>query len=588
MSCKHFAAHCAALFACFSLLSAPDASAQTTVRVNLSISSSEANADSYRPKISADGRWVVYSSNASNLVSSDTNNQTDIFLTEIGTNITRRVNVSSNGDQAVGGGSYSPVVSGNGRYVAFESLATNLVSGDTNANFDIFVRDTVLNTTERVSVGVGGAQSNGSSEYPVITRDGRSVAFESGASNLVSGDANTSFDVFLYDRLLKKTTRVSVSSGGTQGTADSYNSAISPDGRWVAFASDTSNLVANDTNSATDVFLRDTVAGTTVRISVASNGAQGDNNSGGSGIFVSDNGQFVAFDSEATTLISGDINAVQDVFVRDLGAGTTSLVSVSSNGADIDNTVYANAISGDGRYVLFSSRASNLVSGDNNGVDDCFLRDRQTNTTLRVSLGTNAVQGNDASSYCDMTPDANAVAFVSYAGNLLGGQDTLDFSDVFVRAPLQTTATLSGTLALQGIVPFAPDQLITFTFHQAAGDTVRTAAVSPNGAFVVNGVPRDVYTLLIKGGSYLAKKVTVDLTSGNVTLPNPIPLKTGDANSDNFSDVADLLLIIAAYNKTLGEGGYNVFADFNLDGVNDVSDLLAQIGNYNQQGDTLP
>ncbi len=585
---KQFAAATATLFACVSLIAVRPTFAQTTTRVNVGQGNAQSNNATFRPKISADGRYVVYASDASNLVTGDTNATTDIFITEVATRTTRCVSVSSAGAQATGGGSYSPTVSGDGRYVAFESGATNLIAGDTNGKFDIFVRDTVLNKTERVSVGIGGAESNGDSEFPVISRDGRYIAFESSASNLVTGDTNNVLDIFLYDRLLKKTTRVSVASDGTQSNADSLNSAISSNGRFVAYASNASNLVAGDTNFNPDVFIRDTVANTTTRVSVSSSGAEGDDASGSTGIFLSDNGQFVAFDSYATTLVMNDTNLNQDVFIRDTVAGTTTRVSVASDGTQADDIAYADGISGDGRYVLFDSPATNLVSGDTNLSIDCFLRDRQSNTTARVSLSNTNAQGNDESSYCDMTSDANSVAFFSFATNLVTG-DTNGFSDIFVRVPLQTTAEVRGTLTLQNIDPAAPDQLITFTFHPTTGsDIVRTAAVSPNGAFTVNGLPRDTYTLLIKGGSYLAAKTAVNASAGNVTLPNPILLKAGDVNGDNFVDIQDLLLVIASYNKTVSDPGYSVMADFNLDGFNDISDLLALIANYNQQGDTLP
>jgi Tol biopolymer transport system component len=229
-------------------------------------------------------------------------------------------------------------------------------------------------TTERVSVGTGGTQANGFSIGPAISADGRFVAFESGATNLVPGDTNDAFGVFVRDRQAGQTTRVSVGVGGAAVRNESNNPAISADGRFVAFQSGASNLVPGDTNQTIDIFVRDRQAGRTTRVSVGSGGAQG--NSGSFVPALSADGRFVAFGSEASNLVPGDTNGVADVFVRNRKLGTTRRVNVGPGGVQANGASFLAeaAISAGGRFVAFESGASNLVPGDTNGVADVFIR----------------------------------------------------------------------------------------------------------------------------------------------------------------------------------------------------------------------
>ncbi|MEO5899704.1 MAG: hypothetical protein ABIR68_06180, partial [Ilumatobacteraceae bacterium] len=215
--------------------------------------------DSIAPAISADGRYVAFESFANNLVPSDTNGVGDIFVHDLQTDTTRRVSVDSAGQQALGGESIAPSISADGRFVVFHSSATNLVSGDTNGKFDVFVRDTVANTTARVSVATGGAEGDNNSTFAHISGNGRFVTFFSSATNLVPGDTNALFDVFVRDLLAATTTRISVTSAGGQATGGlgSQLPSISADGRFVAYESTTVNLVPGDTNGKSDVFLHD-------------------------------------------------------------------------------------------------------------------------------------------------------------------------------------------------------------------------------------------------------------------------------------------------------------------------------------------
>jgi Tol biopolymer transport system component len=407
--------------------------------VSVASDGTQGNGASALPSISADGRYVAFLSGASNLVPGDTNGVDDVFVHDRLTGQTTRVSVASDGTEG-NGHSESPSISADGRYVAFASYASNLVPGDTNGVMDVFVHDRLTGQTTRVSVASDGTQGNGESRYPSISADGRYVAFMSYASNLVPGDTNGVMDVFVHDRLTGQTTRVSVASDGTQGNGDSVSPSISADGRYVAFMSYAYNLVPGDTNGKADVFVHDRLTGQTTRVSVASDGTQGNDGSGGASI--SANGRYVAFVSGASNLVPGDTNGVDDVFVHDRLTGQTTRVSVASDGTQGNGDSWWPSISADGRYVAFMSWASNLVPGDTNGTWDVFVHDRLTGQTTRVSVASDGTEGNSDSIYPSISADGRYVAFQSWASNLIP-RDTNGAWDVFVvvrrrrRRPVQ-------------------------------------------------------------------------------------------------------------------------------------------------------
>ena len=405
-----------------------------TDRMSVNSSGAQGNGLSYFSSISADGRHVAFQSSASNLVVGDTNGVVDVFVRDLLTGTTERISVDSSGAQG-NADSFWPSISADGRYVAFWSNASNLVPGDTNGVEDVFVRDRQAGTTERVSVDSSGAQGNNHSYFCSISADGRAIAFMSLASNLVAGDGNGTWDVYVRDRQTATTERVSVDSNGNGGNSDSGGPSISADGRYVAFHSASTNLVAGDTNGHYDVFLRDRQSGTTERVSVDSSGAQGDSDSYHSSI--SADGEHVAFESYATNLVAGDTNARGDVFRRNLESATTELVSVDSGGVQgNDHSGYDgwSSLSSDGRYVAFESFATNLVSGDTNGIGDVFVRDCLSGTTERVSVDSAGMQANDQSGQfgISISTDGRFVTFESVATNLVGG-DTNGTRDVFVH-----------------------------------------------------------------------------------------------------------------------------------------------------------
>ena len=410
-------------------LSASSLQAQTTTRVSLDSGGVQGNIESHDPSISADGRYVAFMSYATNLVAGDTNGQRDIFVRDRQSGTTERVSVDSSGVQA-NGFSELPALSADGRFVAFASSASNLVANDTNANIDVFLRDRLLGTTERISLDSNGVQGNGDAYQQIaISADGQLVAFASFASNLVSGDTNATVDVFLRDRALGTTTRISTEAGGGQGNSGSSGPALSADGRFVAFESAANNLVAGDTNNVVDIFVRDRQLGTLVRVSVDSNGLQGTLNSYGSAL--SADGHFAAFNSRAA-LVAGHTPGFYDIYVRDLQNSTTELASVTSAGAQTDGDSVLPSLSADGRYVAFRSSASNIVSADTNFRWDIFLRDRQNGTNERLSVSTAGFQTGADSDIPSISSDGRFIAFHSDGSDLVAG-DTNNQMDIFLR-----------------------------------------------------------------------------------------------------------------------------------------------------------
>jgi len=354
---------------------------------------------------------------------------------------TARMSVDSNGIEGDSGG-HAPALSADGRFVAFESLATNLVPGDTNGVSDIFVHDRVTGATVRVSVDSAGNEADNTSTGATISGDGRFVAFQSVASKLVLHDTNGKYDVFVHDRdpdgngVFDEgngvTTRVSVDSNGVQGDGQSFNAAISADGTRVAFQSSSDNLVPGDGNDQQDVFVHDRVTGTTVRASVDSAGAEADNWS--SFPSLSADGRVVAFSSFARNLVAGGTSGNGDVFLHDLSSGATTRASVDSSGVGGTQMSFTTSwsLSADGTRVAFVSAAPNLVADDTNLFFDAFVHDATTGTTVRASLGQGDVQSDANVWFVAISGDGNGAVFVTAADDLVP-HDGNGVEDVFLR-----------------------------------------------------------------------------------------------------------------------------------------------------------
>ena len=436
----------------------------------------EGNGASLLPSVSDDGRYTAFISAANNLVPGDVNGQNDAFVTDHLAHTTTRVSIASNGNEA-NGPTLEAAISANGRVVAFSSVASNLVAGDNNNVSDVFMHDRSTGNTARISVNAGGAQGNGPSFAPSVSATGQIVSFHSSATNLVPADNNNVDDVFRFD-VVGLLDRVSINNGGGQGNGASTLPAISADGSMIAFQSAATNLVAGDVNGVQDVFVHDFVAGTTVRASVATGGAQPLLASAEPAI--SGDGTMVAFHSRDLGLVPGFGNTLNQVYVRSLVAGTTVPVSTTSAGLAGNGKSLRASLDETGQFIAFESDASDLVTSDLNVSTDAFVRDLTQPGATRVSLDKNGVEANGSSLSAALSRDGRYVAFSSSATNLVPGDANVQ-SDVFTRAAV--------TPVVESIAPATgPPGGATFVTISGSGFLPNATVAVGSADVVANGV----------------------------------------------------------------------------------------------------
>ncbi len=517
-----------------------------------------ADDESGSPRISADGRRVVFSSDADNLAGDDQNAARNVFVRDLLTGTTTFVN---RGDGAAGTAPASGTSSGfapsaDGGRVAFEGPAT-LDEPMAPALGNIFVRDVAAGTTTLVSraPGATGARGDGSSFQPAISADGRLVAFESGADNLSGDDASGVVNVFVRDVVAGTTELVSrrPGPGGLGGDAQSGSPSISADGRVVVFISSAANLSADDANGLQDVYARDLVTGLTTLVSRAdgAGGAVGDGVSGTPSI--SADGRHVLFNSTSDNLSAQDDDSVGDVFVRDLQAGTTRLVSRATGpaGAGGDGESAWGGLSADGRLAVFRSSAGNLSAEDvDGGVVDVFVRDLVLGTTTLASRspGASGAAGDASSNFPVISADGRRVAFSSDADNL-SADDLNGVTNVFARS-LPAPAPPPGA-GVPAPPPVAPPVGRPAAVVRCAG--VRATIVGTSRRDVIRGTARsDVIAAL--GGNDTVRGLAGDdlicLGAGN-------DAGDGGAGADRVLGQAgrDLLIGGPGTDRLLGLGG---------------------------------
>jgi Tol biopolymer transport system component len=461
------------------------------------------NAPSHRPAISPDGRWIVFCSQATNLVAGDTNGCADVFVRDRLTGATQLVSVTSTGAQT-NDDSWATGVSGDGLRVCFLSLATNLVPGDTNGVMDAFVRDLATGTTSRVSVGASGQQATTYIDVATISADGSAVVFGT-ESPMVGSDTNALHDVFVHTLATGSVERVSVGTAGSQGNGNSFSPCVSADGRFVAFHSLANNLVPGDTNGARDIFVRDRQNAITARLSTGPGGLQSNGDSRAAAC--SADARYVAFVSYASNLVPGDTNLALDVFVHDRVAGVTERVSVSSSGGEgvgpNPSSVTIPSISADGRHVAFYSPLNGL-DGPVNLADDAFVRDRLAGRTMLVSRSSLGVSGAGGSGplaqfgndwlleTTAMANDPPLAVFTTLAPNMVpwDGNAAPDVFavDVGLRCAVVGPALIGGVAAVDLTAPSQPSQLFVGTF----GPAVTTGCFLPS----MQWLPLDLDPLL--------------------------------------------------------------------------------------------
>jgi Tol biopolymer transport system component len=471
-------------------------------RVSVSSNGAQGNGFSYSGQISANGRVVVFESDANNLVPDDTNGHTDVFLRNLSLGTTVRVSVNANGGQG-DSGSGGPSVSADGRFVAFESYASNLVEGDANGFMHIFVKDMQMGSVKRVSVDSSGVLANGNSSYPSISGDGRYVVFASEADNLISNDTNGAGDIFIHD------VQTGVTSGvSTTGNAGASDAGISLDGRFVVFASNASNLVAGDTNGRTDVFVYSVQTGQITRASVNSSGEGADK--GANEPSISGDGRYVTFSSESENLMSTPTEGFTYVYVRDQTTGVVSVVSFK-DGFPMYGTADSSVISEDGRHIVFSYDDR----GDAMPTRWLYVYDRVAGTMVSIAKG--GMEGFDNPILPSISGDGRFVAFASSSETLVPG-DTNGVRDIFVKeVPLSVDANPSVVSTMHGCpngcnspVDQFVDFLVKFS-EPVTGVDVNDFALTFGGEIsgaVVTGVSGS-------GSDYI---VRVDTGTGNGTL----------------------------------------------------------------------
>ena len=584
-------------------------------------SSSGSNAYSDNPSVSSDGRYTVFASDATNLGTGDTNGVRDIFLYDNQTGTVRKISLSQQGGQT-NNASNNPAISGNGTYVAFSSDATNLITSDTNGFSEIYVVNVLTGTLARMSVATDGTPANGGSFKPAISTTGRYVVFESTATNLIAAGTTAGVThVYLRDRNFDglqpfdvtgnvRTYLVSQSSGGVAGDGNSIQASISGGGQYVAFASDASNLGGPVGPGLRNIYLRDVTGGTTTLVSLDTGALAADgssrapainqNNGVAAGTFA--DGRYIAFGSEASDLVAGDTNAVSDIFVYDRVSATITRVSLSTAGTEATDPSATAAqrlgsinpsISSTGRYVAFASLANNLTAGDTvgqssttdgNGSLDVFVRDRDVSgggtfdtggnvaTTLvsvnRFGLQTVSVGGTATTAASDVYPvisgDGRWVAFPSDAEGTSGlnhgatnrtSADGNTFRDVFIHDrrinalpsattpptvsisspatgttyPVNSALTLVGNATAPAGTIASVQFFVNGTSLGAADNTFPyNATWTPfaTGSFVLSALVTDSYGNQAVSTNVSVTIVAVSPTSPTVAITSPTPLST--------------------------------------------------------------
>jgi len=498
------------------------------------------------PVLSGNGRYVVFQSGATNLVEYDTNGETDIFVKDLQTGEIRRVSTDSDGMQATGGGSVHASISTDGRYVAFASGATNLVEGDTNGSVDIFVKDLLTGVVTRASTTSQGAQSDpgaSGASNPVISGDGRYVAFTSSAGDLIDDDTNLSADIFRKDLKTGKIVRVSVSATDRElRGSDTNHASISADGRYIVFESRARFLVDGAESPIIQVYHKDVKSGAISRLSVNDAGDKGDAHS--TAASVSADGRFVVFRSEAENLVTGDSNGVADIFIRDTKEGTTGLVSTDSNGLQTDAQSSSSAVSADGNLVTFSSVASNLVTGDGNGLYDVFVKNLSTGEIERISTSADGTESTGGQSLGPaFSADGRFIAFTSAATNLVIG-DTNFTTDIFVKGIGSLTRTFTtsveidamGHLVIEDFDGDTDDNLLIGLKEGVLEISDRKAMIGSSiaGSTLVNNKGRGVQVDLRSfGGDIIVRTFDGDdtITIGDLSgLPGGVTIEDGDGH----------------------------------------------------------
>jgi len=437
------------------------------------------------------------------------------------------------------GGSNTSAISADGRYLAFLSISDNLVSGDTNAKRDAFVKDLVTGEVVRVNTDSNGNEANSNALDVTISADGKFAAFSTGANNLVEDDTNSRVDIFRKDLTTGELIRVNVDADGIQADNHSFGVSLSGDGRKVVFTSEATNLsTVDDNNKKRDVYLKDIKTGKVTLVSSHKNGTQGDGLS--TDAVISEDGKHVAFESVAENLIDDDNNGHRDVFVVNIKTGAVTRVSTDKDGVGGESHSAGAAISADGRYVAFHSIAGNLIDGDTNGFQDVFVKDTKTGAIELASAAANGAQLNGDSSDVSISADGEVVAFSTddsslpasnvdsngvsdIAVKVLNGSGTGDISLVSTDADGNTVAGASAAAMISGdgrYVAFESDGVFSATDSNGVKDIFAKglAPLVQDHNISIEGSNDEALTISQHGDVAYADDITVEVVEGTVIV----------------------------------------------------------------------
>ncbi len=399
----------------------------TTSRISVSSTGAQGTGDSTYARVSGDGRTVAFSSEGNFGLGGG--NRWHVFLRDLANDSLELISKSANG--VVGDlDSFDPVPSADGRRIAFMSWARNLDPLDANNNADVFLHDRKTHKTYTISINLSGHTGTGLSADPDLTADGRYVTFKSGAADLVAGDVNTREDVFRRDTLLGVTELVSCNATGGQASSDSSFSSISDDGRFVAFQSAANDLVGTEIDYFDDIFVKDMLTGAVEQISIRPAG--GMINAPCTYPTISADGTKVAYITDANTLIPGDTSGYRDVFVYDRTTASLVCASLTSTNVNANGPVISYKLSPDGLFVAFDNAANQIVPSDNNFIGDVFLCDLTLGTTSLVSVSTGLPSVPLGGEQPDVANGGIRTVFHSQAGQFVPN-DTNGADDVFLR-----------------------------------------------------------------------------------------------------------------------------------------------------------
>ncbi|HEV2565957.1 MAG TPA: hypothetical protein VGU19_12825 [Microvirga sp.] len=457
---------------------------------------------------------MLFESGAPDLVDGGTNGMGHIFLKDLSTGAVTLVSIK--GDTQANNSSKDARFSADGHFVVFTSLATNLITGnDINNAPDIFLKNLATGVVTLLSTAQDGTPANGISHSAQLSPDGRSVLFTSSATNLVAG--KPSFDIFIKDIESGTVKRLSSAADGTQANGTgSTDARFSPDGGSILFASNASNLVPGDSKGFSDIFLKDIDSGAISRLSTTADGSEANGDSFDAQL--SADGRYMIFESKASNLVAGDTKGAYDIFRKDLVTGAISRLSTAADGSEVNGGSFNARVSPDGRYMTFESLASNLVAGDTNGEYDIFLKDLVTGAVTRLSTAVHGLEGDKDCTIGSLSPDGRYVTFASDSTNLVAG-DTNNATDIFLVNLLykaNAAAILDGRFIETTLgVGNASSVRVDWGDDTITTPTPVAGQVSLHHAYATTGTKHAIVTL-VEGALTWNVAHTVDLAAGTI------------------------------------------------------------------------